>query len=253
MKRLLWLLTLLAMPGVYAQDAYGQQPRRFVRKAMRQYWLDGQDKPWNDLSYQMAVRIDPSDATGLPGNEISSDDNPPLKYTVGEWKYFSLKQDGQGTYADVEYLVYANTDDPITYRIEIQKNGASPRFKRPGEGMISVSNSSPSRAPISLADLNPILFWDWLKFVLVWIGGVLIFYLLVFRLFFETLLRRGWSVSRAEHSTAALTLLLIIGWAFIVAIALFGWRPNYNWVFGALAGFFVLYLIIVLMSRRREA
>src|SRR5215470_17235275 len=123
-KRLAPYVTCLVMALVagLAEKARSQTPDKFVKKTLRQYWLDQNHKPWSDLSYEMAVRIDPQYAEPLPHEVIESDANPPLSYTVGEFRYFSLKRDSKGTYADVPFLVYENKSDPIIYQRELKKN-----------------------------------------------------------------------------------------------------------------------------------
>src|SRR5439155_7440852 len=96
-------------------------------KKLKQYWLDQNDRPWSDLSYQMVVRLDPMYSKDLGLDEISVDSPKPIKYTTGDWLLYSLQRDAQGTYAEVDYLVYKDSSDPVSYEIELRKgNKAAP-------------------------------------------------------------------------------------------------------------------------------
>jgi len=159
---ILVLLWTLIFPSVIA---FGQG-KEFQVKKLKQYWRDEHEQPWNDLSYQMAVRLDPLYAKDLGVDEISVD-NPPVKYTTGDWRFYSLQRDAQGTYAEVDYLVYKDSPDFISYEIELRKgNKAAPFLK--GSREVKVNNDSAPR-PISLKESNPIFLKDWL-----FMGGVML-------------------------------------------------------------------------------
>jgi hypothetical protein len=247
---LLFGLLLLVIAGTGVARAQGSN--KFTRKQLKQYWQDQNHRPWNDLSYQLAIRIDPLYAQSLGQNEITSDDAPPLIYAVGEWHYFSLKSDAVGTYADLEALVYADKDDPVTYQVELQKNGKSVPFAF-GSSKVEVRNTTPNLGPLGLKQNNTIFWKDWMIMAGVLLIGAILLYLLVFRWLFKGLLfNRHWGVSSAEHFTWSMSLLGMLAQAAGLTLFYLGPRLE-TWVIIAVMGAFWLLHAIVWLASGKEA
>jgi hypothetical protein len=236
-------LTLLIASAVVAQ---GQANDKFIKKPLKQYWTDKQSQPWNDLTYQMAVRLDPQYAQSLNTTEISTDDGS-LKYNLGEWRYFSLKRDGAGTYADVDYLVYENSGDPVTYQIELHKNGVAAPFIVGGSSKQEVRNTSVSK-PIALKEVNTLLLKDWLIIAGAILAGAILIYVMVFRWLFAGLLRRRWGVSSAEHFTWSLSLLGMLAVASALTLLYMGPRLETWIIMGIMGAFWLLHAVVWLVS-----
>jgi hypothetical protein len=247
-KNVITLCSVLAVLVLCSGVARAQGSNKFVRKQLKQYWQDQMRRPWNDLSYQLAIRIDPVYAQSLGENEISSDETPPLTYAVGEWHYFSLKSDAVGTYADVEVLVYADKDDPVTYQVELQKSGRSVPFAF-GSSKVEVRNNTPNLGTSAVNQPNAIFLKDWMIIAGVLLLGAILLYLLVFRWLFRGLLfNRSWGVSSAEHFTWSMTLLGML--ALTAGLTLFYLGPRLEtWIIiGVMGGFWLLHAIVWLAS-----
>jgi hypothetical protein len=246
----LLLCCLLILCGA-AGTAFGQT-KEFVVKQLKQYWVDNNKQPWNDLSDQMAVRIDPQYAKDLGADEISID-NPPIKYETGKWRLYSLKRDAQGTFAEVDYLVYKDSADPVVYQIELQsKNGVSKAFAS-GSSKMEVRNDSVAQRPIVLKDPNAIFLKDWLLMAGIFLAGAAMVYVLIFRWLFGGLLfKRRWGVPSAEHFTWSMSLLLLLGIASALVLFYLGPRLE-TWVIMGLMGFFWLLHAIVWLVSGKEA
>jgi hypothetical protein len=224
------------------------QPGEFVVKRLKEYWQDQNKQPWNDLSYKMAIRIDPQYAQELGTDEISSNDNPPVKYTTG-WQFFSLQKDSKGTYAEVSYLVYKDSSKQVVYQIELQKNGKAPPFVSGAVSKKSVSNDSVQGPPIALNQQNAIFWQDWLMIAGLLLVSALIIYVLVFRWLFGGLLfRRRWNVGTAEHFTWSMSLLLLL--AVVTATAWFKLGPRLETflLIGIIGAFWLLHVIVWMVS-----
>ena len=242
------VLLILATGGSVVQG----QTREYQVKTLKQYWLDQNNRPWSDLSCQMAVRIDPQHASNLGTEEISNEAQPPIKYEVGKWRLFGLKRDARGTYADVEYLVYKDSPDPITYQIELQRNGRSITFAF-GSSRIDVSNDTVPPKAINLVESNKISLKDWLFIVGVMLTGLILVYVLIFRWLFNGLLfKRRWAVPGAEHFTWSMSLLVML--ALAVALTLFYLGPRLEtWIIIAVMGAFWLLHGVVWLVSGKEA
>lgn len=237
---------LLSLLMVLAGSAYGQT-KDFAVKRLRQYWTDNNNQPWNDLSYQMAVRVDPQYAKDLGADEISID-TPPIKYATGEWRLYSLQRDAKGTYADVDYLVYKDSTDPVIYQVELQKNGKAAPFAS-GSSKMEVRNDSVDPHAITLKQSNAIFLKDWLFIAGVMLGGLLLVYVLIFRWLFSGLLfKRHWPVPGAEHFTWSMSLLLLLALAAALTIFYLGPRLETWLIIGVMGAFWVLHAIVWLVS-----
>jgi hypothetical protein len=238
-------LLLICCSGV----TWAQVTNKFVRKQVKGYWRDQMQRPWNDLSYQMAIRIDPVYAQSLGNtNEIASDETPQLVYAVGEWHYFSLKSDANGTYADVDVLVYADKDDPVAYQVELQKNGKAVPFTS-GSSKVEIRNNTPSLPTIGLRQSNAIFLKDWMIIAGVLLIGAILLYLLVFRWLFRGLLfNRRWGVSSAEHFTWSLSLLGMLAIAAGLTLFYLGPRLETWIIIGVMGAFWLLHAGVWLAS-----
>lgn len=237
------MLLLALIPST----TYGQS-NEFVVKRLRQYWLDQNKQPWNDLSYRMAVRVDPQYARELGTDEISSSENPQVKYTTG-WQYYSLQTDAKGTYADVDYLVYKDRSDPVTYQVELQKNGKAPPFVSGAVSKVEVRNDSAAPRPLALAQPNAIFLKDWLTIGAILLIGLLLVYVLVFRWLFSGLLfKRQWAVSSAEHFTWSMSLLVMLCIATALTWFYFGPRFETFTIIAVMGGFWLLHAIVWMVS-----
>lgn len=247
-KKSSFLIGLLVLLIAYTGVAHAQGSNKFTRKQLKQYWQDQNHRPWNDLSYQLAIRIDPLYAQSLGQNEITSDDTPPLTYAVGEWHYFSLRGDALGTYADLEVLVYADKDDPVTYQVELQKNGKSVPFAF-GSSKVEVRNNTPNLGTVGLKQSNAIFLKDWMIIAGVFLLGAILLYLLVFRWLFRGLLfNRRWGVSSAEHFTWSMTLLGMLALAAGLTLFYLGPRLETWIIIGVMGAFWLLHAVVWLAS-----
>jgi hypothetical protein len=238
--------SLLLLLATLAADV-GAQSNKFARKTLKEYWQDQLHRPWNDLSYQMAVRIDPQYAMTLGENEISSEDNPALKYAVGEWHLFSLKGDANGTYAEPEVLVYADKDEPVTYQVELQKNGRSVPFAF-GSSRFDVRNDTVGGTS-GIKQFNAIFLKDWMIVAAALLLGAILLYVLVFRWLFRGLLfARRWNVSRAEHFTWSMSLLGMLALAAALTFFYLGPRLETWIIIGVMGAFWLLHAIVWLAS-----
>lgn len=245
------LLCLLALCFGTSLSVHGQT-KEFVLKKLKQYWVDKYHQPWNDLSYQMAVRIDPQYAESLGTDEISID-TPPLKYAIGEWHKFSLQRDAKGTFAEVDYLVYKDSTDPVIYQVELQKNGKAAAFVNGSKSKIEVSNDSVEQKPINLDQSNAIFLKDWLLIAGILLAGAILIYVLVFRWLFAGLLfKRRWGVPSAEHFTWSMSLLLMLGIAAALTLLYLGPRLE-TWIIIGLMGFFWFVHAVVWLVSGKEA
>jgi hypothetical protein len=252
-KKSVWICGMLILLMAPSSQPRAQAGSKHVRKTIKTYWQDELHRPWNDLSFQMAIRIDPVYAQSLGESEISSDDDQaPLKYAVGEWHYFSLKSDGAGTYAEPEVLVYSDKDDPITYQIELQKGSRSVPFAF-GSGKLEARNGMPNSSTIGLKQNNAIMLKDWLMIAAVLLVGAILLYILIFRWLFSGLLfNHRWPVSKAEHFTWSMSLLGMLGLA--AALTLFYLGPRLEtWIIIGVMGAFWLLHAIVWMASGKEA
>ncbi|HMF55952.1 MAG TPA: hypothetical protein VK619_06310 [Pyrinomonadaceae bacterium] len=236
------LLALLALTA----GSTNAQTKEFTVKKLKQYWTDNSGRPWNDLSYQMAVRIDPQYASSLGTDEISTD-SPPLKYVTGEWHFFSLQRDAQGTFAEVDYLVYKDSNDPVTYQVELQKNGKAAPFAS-GSSKVVVSNDTASLPRIPISQPNPILMKDWLLIIGVMLAGAALIYVLIFRWLFTGLLNRRMAVVSAEHFTWSLSLLALLGLATALLLFALGPRLETWLIMGVTGAFWLLHGVVWLVS-----
>ena len=238
---------LLALLSFIASPISAQQ-NGFVVKHVKQYWQDQNQQPWNDLSYKMAARIDPQYARELGTDEISTDDTTPVKYTTG-WQFYTLQKDAKGTYADVDYLVYKDRNDPVIYQIELQKNGKAPPFVNGAVSKMPVSNDSAPPRPVTLNQANAIFWQDWLLMAGVLLLGAIIVYVLVFRWLFSGLLfRRQWAVSSAEHFTWSMSLLLLLAVAAAMSWFKLGPRLETYAIIAVMGGFWLLHAIVWMVS-----
>jgi hypothetical protein len=243
----LLLCGLVALLSLVAVEARAQQ-NEFVVKHLKEYWQDQNKQPWNDLSYKMAVRIDPQYAQELGSEEISSNDNPPLKYTTG-WQFFTLQKDSKGTFAEVDYLVYKDSNKPIIYQIELQKDGKGVRFVNGSISKKPVSNDTVQSPPIAVAQTNAIFWQDWLLIAGVMLAGAAIVYVLIFRWLFSGLLfRRQWAVTSAEHFTWSMSLLLLLGIAATIAWFKLGPRLETYVLIGIMGVFWLLHAVVWMVS-----
>lgn len=194
----------------------------------------------------MAVRLDPLHARDV-GDEISIAD-PPIKYTTGEWRFYSLQRDARGTFAEVDYLVYKDSADPIGYEVELRKDNKAVPFLR-GSREIKVSNDSVNSGEIILKDRNPIFLKDWLFLAAIILLGLILVYVLVFRWLFSGLLfKRRWAVSSAEHFTWSLSLLAVLALTAVVTILYLGPRLQTWIITGVLGAFWLLHGVVWLVS-----
>ncbi len=248
MKHKFLLLSLLLLLSALTTNSVSAQSREFQIKKLKQYWLDKNDRPWSDLSYRMAVRLDPLYAKDL-GDEISLGD-PPIKYTTGEWRFYSLQRDERGTFAEVDYLVFKDSPEPIGYEVELRKdNKAAPFLK--GSREVKVSNDTVSAA-IKLKDANPIFLKDWLFIAAIILVGLILVYILIFRWLFSGLLfKRRWAVSSAEHFTWSLSLLTLLALAAAVTILYLGPRLQTWIIIGVLGVFWLLHGVVWLVSGKQ--
>jgi len=239
---ILFFLWTLIFPSVIA---FGQG-KDFQVKKLKQYWRDEHEQPWSDLSYQMAVRLDPLYSKDLGVDEISVD-NPPIKYSTGDWRFYSLQRDAQGTYAEVDYLVYKDSPDFISYEIELRKGTKAAPFLK-GSREVKVNNDSAPR-PISLKESNPIFLKDWLFMGGVMLIGLVLIYILIFRWLFSGLLfRRRWTVLSAEHFTWSMSLLVILALAAALTLFYLGPRLETFLIIGILGAFWILHAIVWMAS-----
>jgi len=237
-------LTLLST-SIQAQG----QTKEFQVKKLKQYWLDSHDQPWNDLSYRMAIRLDPLYAKDVGSDEISIQD-PPIKYTTGEWRFFSLQRDAKGTFADVDYLVYKDSPEPIGYEIELRKGNKAVPFSK-GSREVKVSNDSVP-ATIRLQSANPIFLKDWLFMGGLMLVGLILVYILVFRWLFSGLLfRRRWAVPTAEHFTWSASLLVLLALASALTLFYLGPRLETWLVIGIVGAFWLLHGVVWLVSGKQ--
>jgi hypothetical protein len=249
--RYILLCALIILTGAAAETARGQSADKFVRKTFRQYWRDLNNQPWSDLSYQMAVRIDPQYAQNLNSQEISDEDPVnPLRYPVGgEPHLFSLKRDAVGTYADFDCLVYDNKTDPITYQVELQKGGRSASFISGASSRIDLSNDTPNLPTIGLKENNPLFLKDWLVIAGAILGGAILIYILIFRALFSGLLfKRRWGVSSAEHFTWSMSLLAMLALASALTLFYLGPRLETWVIIGVMGAFWLLHSVVWLVS-----
>ena len=252
-KRLTFMCGIVSLMLASGIVAHGQGVNKFVKKTMKQYWLDQNRQPWSDTSFDMAVRIDPEFAAPLGVVEIASDDidpltNQPFTYSVGEWKFFKLRKDGVGTYAEVDYLVYENKYEPVVYQVELQKNNRSIPFAF-GSSQVEVFNDTPNIPPIGLKQNNPILLKDWLIIAGVLILGAILLYVLVLRALFSGLLfKRRWGVASAEHFTWSLALLVMLGIASLLTLLYLRPRLETYIIIGAMGALWLLHAIVWLVS-----
>lgn len=245
----IWLCGLLAVFVFAANDVHAQN-KEFVVKRLRQYWTDNSGRPWNDTSYQMAVRIDPQYAKDISVDEISAD-NPggqAIKYATGPWNFFSLQRDAKGTYADVDYLAYKDSTDPVTYQVELQKNGKAAPFAS-GSSKVEVRNDSVDPRAVMLKQANAIFWKDWLFFGGVMLAGLILIYIIVFRWLFSGLLfKRRWAVPSAEHFTWSLSLLMLLALASTLTLLYFGPRLETWIIVGVMAAFWLLHAVVWVVS-----
>ena len=235
------LLTLLLAPNIVSA-----QTREFQIKKLKQYWRDQYEQPWSDLSCRMAVRLDPLHAKDV-GDEISISD-PPITYTTGEWRLFSLQRDAKGTFAEVDYLVFKDSSEPIGYEIEVRRGNKAIPFAR-GSREIKVSNDSPVSGEIILKDKNRITLKNWLFLAGVILLGLILVYVLIFRWLFSGLLfKRRWAVSSAEHFTWSLSLLALLGLAAALTILYLGPRLETWIIIGVLGAFWLLHGVVWMVS-----
>lgn len=240
------LFVLLTMLAVAAGNVRGQT-KEYQLKTVKQYWLDANRRPWNDLSYQMAVRITPEDYKNL-ASEATIDLPKPVKYPVGEFKLFSLKRDAAGTFAEVDYLVYKDSPDPIVYEVELQKGGQSVPFAF-GSSKVEMRNDSADPPPVGLKQSNGIFLKDWLFIGGVMLVGLILIYILIFRWLFNGLLfKRRWPVPGAEHFTWSMSLLMLLGLAAALTLFYLGPRLETWIIIGVLGAFWLLHAVVWLVS-----
>lgn len=238
-----FVLTLLPLALATTASA---QTREFQLKKIKQYWRDQYEQPWSDFSCRMAVRLDPLHAKDV-GDEISISD-PPIKYTTGEWRYYSLQRDAKGTYAEVDYLVYKDSPEPIGYEVELRRGNKAVPFSK-GSREVKVSNDSIIGADIVLKDTNPIFLKDWLFIAGIILLGLILVYVLIFRWLFSGLLfKRRWAVSSAEHFTWSLSLLTVLALAAVVTILYLGPRLQTWIIIGVLGAFWLMHGVVWLVS-----
>lgn len=250
-KGLIFLCGVISLLAASAITAQGQAAGSFEIKHLKQYWYDSMGQPWNDTSFQMAVTLDPQFAQNLPP-DISSEDGT-VSYTVGAPKLFSLKRDTTGTYAEVDYLAYADKDDPIIYRTELKKGAKSASFVNQTGSKVEIRRDTSSLSRIQLKENNPILLNDWLLVAGVLLVGAILLYILVFRWLFKGLLfNRRWGVSSAENFTWSITLLGMLALAAALTIFYLGPRLE-TWITIGVMGAFWLLHTIIWMASGKEA
>lgn len=247
-KRFVWLGSLLALLALLGGAARGQGNEKYQIKHLKQYWSDQLGQPWNDTTFQMAVTLDPQYAQSLPTSDISSDDGL-VTYTIGAAKFFSLKRDGTGTFAEVDYLAYADKDDPITYRVELKKGAQSAAFINQTGAKVEIRRDTTNLNRINLKENNPLFLKDWLIIAAVMLVGAILLYVLIFRWLFRGLLfSRRWGVSKAEHFTWSMMLLGMLGLAAALTIFYLGPRLETWIIIGVMGAFWLLHAIVWLAS-----
>jgi hypothetical protein len=250
-KRTTLLLSVIALIVASTEVAQAQPAGKYVKKILKQYWTDERQRPWNDLSYRVAIRIDPQFASSLQESEISSEDNPPLKYGVGDdWHLFNLKTDANGTYAEPEVLVYADSSDPIIYQVELRDaGGKSPSFVPGGSSKVEARNDTAGLPTVKLNKSNSIFMKDWMIVAGVMLAGAILIYILVFRWLFRGLLfTRRWGVSKAEHFTWSMSLLGMLALAAGLTVLYLGPRLETWVIIGVMGAFWLLHAIVWLAS-----
>jgi hypothetical protein len=235
---------------IVASAGVAQAQAKYVKKTLKQYWTDERQRPWNDTSYQVAIRLDPQSASALGESEISSEDNPPLTYVVGDdWHLFNLKTDANGTFAEAEVLVYADSSDPIIYQVELRRANTAASFVPGGSSRVEARNDSVTLPTVKLNRSNNILLRDWLIMAGVLIVGALLIYILVFRWLFRGLLfTHRWGVSKAEHFTWSMSLLGMLALAAALTIFYLGPRLETWIIIGVMGAFWLLHAIVWLAS-----
>lgn len=240
---------LLAMFVFVASDV-GAQNKEFVVKRLKQPWTDSNGRPWNDDSYQMAVRIDPQYAKDIGVDEISADDSSgqTVKYATGEWRLYKLQRDAKTTFAEVDYLVYKDSRDPVIYQVELQKNGKAAAFAS-GSSKVEVSNDSVTPRPIIIGLPNSIFLKDWLFIGGVMLAGLILIYIIVFRWLFSGLLfKRRWAVPSAEHFTWSMSLLMLLALASALTLLYLGPRLETWIIVGVMGAFWLLHAVVWVVS-----
>lgn len=245
----LWLFSLLVV-FVFAASDVRAQNKEFVIKRLKQPWTDNNGQPWNDTSYQMAVRIDPQYAKDIGVDEISAD-NPsgqPIKYATGEWRLYSLQRDAKSTFAEVDYLAYKDSTDPVTYQVELQKNGKAAPFAA-GSSKVEIRNDSVDPRAVMLKQPNAIFWKDWLFIGGVMLVGLILIYIIVFRWLFSGLLfKRRWAVPSAEHFTWSMSLLMLLALASALTLLYLGPRLETWIVVGVMGAFWLLHAVVWVVS-----
>ena len=253
MKHKATAIIILTLIFICSSEAEAQN--KYQKKSIQVTWRDGRGDAWSDLDCQMAIRIDPQYAATLNASEISSDDNPPLAYAIGEWHYFSLKNDGARTYAEPDVLVYADKADPVTYQIELQKDKKSLPFTQGSTSKLDVSNDSPN-LDVGVEQVNTPQLRDWLIVAGAILVGAILLYVIVFRWLFSGLLfNRRWAVSKAEHFTWSLSLILLLALGAVMTLFYkpFGPRLETWLIIGVLGAFWFLHAIVWMVSGKEQS
>src|SRR5215207_1296051 len=115
MKRTLLLFLALTFLGLSAAEAAGQD---FTTVRRKRYVYDANGRPWADLNSRYTAKLYPEVNSDLGGRDelVVQKDGREIKFTTGAPVAYKLQQDERGTYAEVDFIVFADPNKAVIYQ-----------------------------------------------------------------------------------------------------------------------------------------
>jgi len=247
------LLCLLAFGEARAQE----DPRELTVKPVEFYVYDFYGKPWSRLTDQVRIKLDPEFAGELGASDISVP-NSNFSFSANSVKPYRLEKNSSGTYARIPWIVFKNNNNPVRYIVEVYDTQARRpvAWLRPVNGKVERRNNSAGIGGI-LREANSVggtFFNNWYIFAgVIFLGALLIYFLILKWLFSGLMLRRRWGASSAQNFTFSLSILMML--AIIVGLALYfyGMRPETWIILGIMAALWLLHGVVWLVSGNKTA
>lgn len=246
-KRALLLFLALTFLCLSAAEAAGQE---FTTVKRRRYVYDANGRPWADLDCKYTLKLFPEVNSDLAGRDEITAQNKEgrdVRFNTGTPIAFKLQQDDQGTYADVDFVVFNDPNKVVVYQQGIWNPATRkdvPNIHKDGARLEMRNDAKSGSASVGVSEQNGL----WVTFKQKWwvivgaliLGAVLIWFLIFRWLFSGLLLRHKWSVGSAQNFTRSLAALLMLGILVALSIFYLGFRIETYVIIGLMGALLIL-------------
>lgn len=253
-KRTLLLFLALTFLCLSAAEAAGQE---FTTVRRKRYVYDANGRPWVNLDCRYTVKLYPEVNPDLGGrDEVSvQKDGREIKFTTGTPVAYKLQQDDNGTYAEVDFVVFSDPNKAVVYQQGIWNPATKkevPNIRKDGARLEMRNDNKSGSGTLEMKDPNGItdIFkqkW-WVIVGALALGAVLVWFLIFRWLFSGLLLKRKWGVSSAQNFTRSLAALLMLGILVALAIFYLGFRVETYVIIGLMGALAILTGAVGLVS-----